>query len=507
MKNKPNREFSGPALCYLEAHAVVAMLRAGDISAAELLDASRARVEAVDDAVNAMPMRCFERAMRQLDAWRDGDNAGANTVTVTDTGTDTVTGTNTVTAADKNAPGELHGLPVGIKDLNHVAGVPTTFGSYGLRDHVPARSEPLVERLEARGALIVGKTNTPEFGAGGNTFNAVYGMTRNPWDTRRNAGGSSGGSAAALATGQVWLAHGSDLAGSLRTPAAYCGVVGLRPSPGRAGGGPADLLFNIDGVQGPMARSVTDCALFLDALAGFDRRAPISLPPPRESFQAAVAEATPKLRVAFAPTLDGFAPVAATVERVLRHALMQLEAEGARVEEACPPLPDLDQTYRVLRAMVWAAGPGKAPDSVQRHYKDTLRDNIDFGRKLTVDDVYEMQRARSRLYAHAEEFLRDYDVLACPTVGLPPGPLEEEFPTAIDGEPLADYIEWLKFSYLATAAGLPALSLPVGFDGDGMPVGLQLIGQPRGEAALLAAARAVEITVGGPLAPIDPWPA
>jgi len=495
MKNTPNRNFSGPELCRLEAHVVVAMLRAGDISAAELLDASRARVEAVDDAVNAMPMRCFERAMRQLDAWRDGDAADNN-----------------ITIADKNAPGYLGGLPVGIKDLNNVSGVPTTFGTLGLRDHVPARSEPLVERLEARGALIVGKTNTPEFGAGGNTFNAVYGATRNPWDTRRNAGGSSGGSAAALATGQVWLAHGSDLAGSLRTPAAYCGVVGLRPSPGRAGGGPADLLFNIDGAQGPMARSVTDCALFLDALAGFDRRAPISLPRPAESFQAAVARASPKLRVAFAPTLGGFAPVAAAVERVLRDALMQLEREGARVEEACPELPDLDQTYRVLRAMLWAAGPGKAPATVQRHYKATLQGNIDFGRALGVDDVYEMQRARSRLYARVEVFLRDFDVIACPTVGLPPGPVDEEFPTEIDGQPLTDYIEWLKFSYLATAAGLPALSLPVGFDGDGMPVGLQLIavglqliGQPRGEAELLAAARAVEVTVGGPLAPIDPW--
>jgi len=244
-----------------------------------------------------------------------------------------------------------------------------------------------------------------------------------------------------------------------------------------------------------MARSVTDCALFLDAMAGFDRRAPISLPPPRQSFQETVARVawnSPKLRVAFSPTLDGFAPVSASVESVLRYALAQLEREGARVEEACPPLPDLDQTYRVLRAMVWAAGPGKAPPAVQRHYKATLRDNIDFGRKLTVDEVYEMQRARSRLYAHAEAFLRDYDVLACPTVGLPPGPVEEEFPTVIDGAPLADYIEWLKFSYLATAAGLPALSLPAGFDRDGRPVGLQLIGRYLDEAAPLHAAHAYQ---------------
>jgi len=500
MKDMPKRGFSGPGLCRLEAHEVVALLRAGDLDAAELLEASRRRVEAVDAAVNAMPMRCFDRAARQLAAWRGGDGGDADANTNTNANADGDVGANA-----RDAPGWLGGLPIGIKDLNNVAGVPTTFGTYGLRAHVPARSEPLVERLESRGALVVGKTNTPEFGAGGNTFNAVYGATRNPWHTARNAGGSSGGAAASLATGQVWLSHGSDLAGSLRTPAAYCGVVGLRPSPGRAGGGPAELLFNIDGVQGPMARSVTDCALFLDAMAGFDRRAPISLPRPRESFQEAVARATPKLRIAYSPTLDGFAPVEASIERVIRAALTQLEREGARVEEACPKLPDLDQTYRVLRAMLWAAGPGKAPASVQRHYKSTLRDNIEFGRALDIDEVYRMQRARSRLYEHAQTFLRDYDVLACPTVGLPPGPVEEEFPTVINNSPLSDYIEWLRFSFLATAAGLPALSLPAGFDDDGMPVGLQLIGQPRGEAGLLAAARAVEITLGGPLPPIDPW--
>lgn len=480
MKSAPSkRGFSGPELCRLEAHEVVALLGVGEIDPADLLEASRRRIESIDAEVNAMPMRCFERAERKLAEWR-------------------------ASPGERSAPGWLGGLPVGIKDLNHVSGVPTTCGTLGLRDHIPPRSDPLVERLEARGALVVGKTNTPEMGAGGNTFNDVYGATRNPWNTGRNAGGSSGGAAVSLATGQVWLSHGSDLAGSLRTPAAYCGVVGLRPSPGRAGVGSADLLFNTDGVQGPMARSVTDCALFLDAMAGFERRSPIALPPPHPTFREAVAHPATALRIAYTPTLNGFAPVVAAIDEVIRDALGQLERDGACIEETCPELPDLDHTYRVLRAMLWAAGPGKAPESVQRHYKATLRDNIDFGRRLDIDDVYRMQRGRSRLFDNMQSFLCDYDLLACPTVGLPPGPVEEEFPTEIDGQPLMDYIEWLRFSYLATATGLPALSMPVGFSDQGMPVGLQLIGQPRGEAALLAAARAVEITVGGPLAPIDP---
>lgn len=238
--------FSGPELCALSAHEVVQLLRRREVSASELLQASQARVEAVEPAINAMPTCCFERAEACAKSLRDG--AGASW---------------------------LAGLPIGIKDLSAVAGVRTTYGTLGMADHVPQDSDPLVVHLEQRGALVVGKTNTPEFGAGANTFNAVFGMTRNPWDTRMNAGGSSGGAAASLASGEVWLSHGSDLAGSLRTPAAYCGVVGLRPTPGIAGSGPRGFRFHTEGVQGPMARSVLDCALFLDAMSGFDPSNPI----------------------------------------------------------------------------------------------------------------------------------------------------------------------------------------------------------------------------------------
>ncbi len=475
----PNMVFSGPELCRLEAHEVVKLLRQGEIEPLDLIKASLSRIEAVEPSVNAMPMVCRERAEKHLEQWRKAPG-------------------------DSNHPGWLGGLPIGIKDLCNVAGVTTTYGCTGLADNIPNTSDPLVELLERRGGLVMGKTNTPEMGAGGNTFNAVYGRTCNPWNTRLNAGGSSGGAAVSLATGEVWLSHGSDLAGSLRTPAAYCGVVGLRPTPGRAGGGPSELLFHTEGVQGPMARSVMDCALFLDAMSGFNPQSPISYPAPEESFQNAVLRASPKLRIAYSPDLNGFTEVSHEVDEVLRSALQQVQAQGAEIEEACPLLPDLDHCYRVLRAMLWAAGPGYAPESIQCHFKTTLKENIEYGQNLSIEDIYRMQRARSQLFINMHQFLTKYDLLACPTVGLLPGPIEEEYPTQINGQTLGDYIEWLRFSYLSTATSLPSISIPVGFSRNGMPVGLQLIGHARGEAQLLAAARSIEIILGGPLTPIDP---
>ena len=477
--NKPNYDFSGPELCALEAHEVVELLRRKEVAPETLVEASSARIAEVEPKVNAMPTLCEERALSMLKAWQQ-------------------------TGFDPESTGWLGGLPVSIKDLQMVGGVRTTFGTPALADFVPDVTDPLVERIERRGGVVMGKSNTPEMGAGGNTFNPVFGMTRNPWNTACNAGGSSGGAAVSLVTGEVWLAHGSDLAGSLRTPAAYCGVVGMRPTPGRAGGGPSDIAFNTEGVQGPMARSVRDCALFLDAMAGFDPANPISFPAPDSPFQDAVVRAEGKVRIAFSPTLNGFASISRETESVLRQALLAVERNGGVVEEDCPELPGLNHTYRVLRAMMWAAGPGQLPDEIQSRFKQTLTENINYGHNLTVADVYQAHRGRTVIFRKMIAFLEDFDVLACPVVGVPPGPVEEEYPTHMDGELMEDYIEWLRFSYLATTASLPALSVPAGFTEDGLPVGLQLIGRPRGEAELLAVARAVELAVGGPNRPIDP---
>ena len=467
--------FTGPELCALQAHEAVALLKKGEVSRDELIDAAITRIGTVEPDVNAMPTLCETRARK---AELDGSQA--------------------------DHPGYLAGLPIGIKDLTPVAGVRTTWGTPGLANFVPEESGPLVLRLEARGGVVLGKTNTPEMGAGANTFNAVFGMTRNPWDTSLNAGGSSGGAAVSLATGEVWLSHGSDLAGSCRTPAAFCGVVGMRPSPGIAGPGPAGNGFHLEAVQGPMARSVRDCALFLDAMAGFNPDWAISFPPPQTSYQQAVAEADPHVRIAFTPDLGGFAPCAPEVETHLRRALGQVERAGAMISEDCPNVTGLDHAYRTARALLWANGAGALPETVQAQFKASLRQNIQQGRELSLDDIVTAGRAKSDIFDRMVAFLKHFDVLACPVVGLMPGPVEEEFPTEIEGQTLTDYIDWLRFSFLAATAGLPALSVPVGRDRHGIPVGLQLIGPPRGEARLLQVARAVEMAMGGPLGPIDP---
>ncbi|MBV1864993.1 MAG: amidase [Rhodobacteraceae bacterium] len=468
--------FTGPEICAKHAHEVVDLLCKGEVSPAEVLAASFARIEEVEPAVNAMPTTCRDRAEAMIEVM-DGD---------------------------ERRPREwLGGLPIGIKDLTEVEGVRTTFGSLGLTDNIPVKSDELVLRLEDRGGVVVGKTNSPEMGAGGNTFNAVFGMTRNPWDTRKNAGGSSGGAAVSLATGEVWLSQGSDLAGSLRTPAAYCGVVGFRPSAGVAGGGPADMKFHTEAVSGPMARSVRDCALFLDAMAGFDPATPLSWPAPEKSYQQSVLEVDQNVRIAYAPDLNWFTFVSKEMDAHLRGALAKVAQQGGTVDLDCPELPNLDQTYRTLRAMLWAAGPGRAPESVQKHFKFTLMNNIEQGRNLSADQIYDAFAGKSVLFDNMASFLQDFDVLACPVVGLVSGPVEEEYPQYIDGEKLTDYLDWLKYSFLSTTVGLPSVSVPVGLL-NGMPVGLQLIGQPRGEARLLQVARTVEIAVGGLLGPIDP---
>ena len=472
--------YTGPELCALPAREVVARLRSGEVTASEALDAALARIAATDGAVNAMVTLCEARARRALG--RLGEDAEEN----------------------GREPGWLAGLPIAIKDLTDVAGVRTTFGSAAMRDFVPERSDPLVKRLERRGGVVVGKTNTPEFGAGANTFNEVFGATRNPWVTSRNAGGSSGGAAAALATGQIWLAQGSDLAGSLRTPAALCGVVGLRPSPGRCGGGPAATAFSIEAVSGPMARDVRDLALFLDAMAGFDPRMPISLEAPATPFQDAAREPRPRPRVAFSEDQGGFAPVEPEIRAVLRAAMDAVARAGGEVEQACPELPGLRETYVTLRGVHYGSILAYLPDEVQARFKETLRANTEFGRTLETSRIYDAMRQRTVLHHAMRAFLERHDVLAIPVVGLEPGPVEEEYPRAVDGVPTEDYVDWLRFSFLATTTALPALSLPVGLTASGMPVGLQLVGPPRGEAVLLAVARAVEEAVGAAPTPIDP---
>lgn len=475
--SRPDARFTGPSLCARTARAVVADLRRGDLDPLDVIEAAATRIAEVEPAVNAMPALCIDRARAQVADLARGETGH---------------------------PAWLAGLPIAIKDLNNVGGVPTSFGNTAMAGVVPAASDPLVERLEARGGLVIGKTNTPEFGAGGNTTNAVFGATRNPWDTRMNAGGSSGGAAVSLATGEVWLSHGSDLMGSLRTPAAHCGVLGLRPSPGRCGGGPAAAGFMSEGLQGPMARDVRDLALFVDAMTGWDPRMPISQDAPAEPFQDVLDHAPRAPRIAFSEDQNGFAPVEIEIRAVLRAAMQTVARAGASVEEVCPDLPGLNETYLALRGMHYGALTARLPEEVRATFGQRVRDNVAYAVTQSSAAIYDAQRGRSALYEIMRLFLGQYDILAIPVVGIAPVSVELENPTHVDGAEIATYEDWLRFSFLATAAQLPALSMPAGFTASGLPVGVQLIGPPRGEAVLLQTALFVEEALGLPATPIDP---
>jgi len=463
---------TAPELCTLQAHQVVALLKSGDISRQDVLNASQTRTDQTDPIINAMPTQCWDRAR---------DMSGAAT-----------------------GASLLAGLPIAIKDLNAVKGVRTTFGTKGLSDFVPTVSDPLVDRLESRGGIVVGKTNTSELGAGGNTFNDVFGKTLNPWDTRLNAGGSSGGAAAGLACGQVWLSQGSDHGGSLRTPAAYCGIVGLRPSPGLAGGGSGEQAFLTQGVQGPMARSVLDCALFLDAMVGWDSANPISFPGiERGYFEAVRTQDTPP-KIGFSLDLGGVGAVAPQMATHLSGAITALEKSGAHIQPVTPDTTDLDRTYHALRGLMWVTIAKTLPPHVRPHFKDVLEQNVAFAETLTIDDIAAAEIGRSRLFHKTIGLFDTVDVIACPVVGCMPHPVDVEWVPSVGGQEFTGYMDWLRFAFLATVTGLPALSVPVGLNAQGLPVGLQLIGPPRGEAKLLRAAAFVENVMGGPLPVIDP---
>lgn len=464
--------FTGPDLCRLTARAAVAALRAGEVSPAELIDAAMARIGQTAGDVNATVTPCPDRARGK--------------------------------AASVAPDSLLAGLPLGIKDLTPVAGVRTTWGNAALADFVPEASDPLVTRIEARGGVVIGKTNTPEMGAGANTFNAVFGMTRNPWDTRMNAGGSSGGAAASLAVGEAWLSHGSDLGGSLRTPASFCGIVGLRPSPGVAGGGPALQSFDGMPVQGPMARNVADCALFLDAMAGFDPVWPLSWPAPGTSYLAQCLQEAGPVRIGFAPDFGGVGPVEPAMVAALRAGLAKLSGTPFDVIEDSPDTTGAVACFRALRALGFLASARTTPEAVKAAYKPALKQNIADGAALQVNDVADALVTRSQLYDRMLAFLGPFDVIAAPVSGIAPLPVEIEYPPLINGVESSDYLDWLCFAMPASLCGLPALSLPLGFTGDGLPVGVQLIGRPRGEGRLLQIARGIEELVGFPRTPIDP---
>ena len=460
-------------LIRLSARSVRDLLKDRQVSPLELLDALEHRISEVDGAVNALPTLCFERARQRA---RERDFSGL----------------------------PLAGIPVAIKDLLPVSGVRTTFGSMAYRDHIPEASDLLVERIEAAGGIVYAKSNTPEFGAGANTFNDVFGFTRNPWNTALSAAGSSGGSAVALATGMAWLATGSDLGGSLRNPASFCSIVGLRPSQGRIASDPGETAFNRLSMEGPMARNVNDAAMLLDVMAGYDRRDPMSLDDPAESFEeAAISENVPP-RIAFSPDL-GVTPVDPEVAEICERAALRFEELGAHVEKAQPDFSGLQDVFQVHRALSFATSLGPELEANRDTFKPEIVWNVEKGLALTGQDIMNAMVERSEIYRRANTFFSDFDLILTPATIVPPYPVEQRFVQRVGDHEFSNYIEWCSIAYAFTVLGAPALSVPCGFTQSGLPVGLQIAAPLREETRLLAAASALEnlLRLSDAL-PIDP---
>ncbi|MGH9075061.1 MAG: amidase, partial [Acidimicrobiales bacterium] len=442
---------------------------AREVSAREVLSAHLAQVERWNPTVNAIVTLTEEAARERA---RAADEALAR--------------------PGGQALGPLHGLPVAHKDLFETKGVRTTYGSPLFADHVPTVDAAVVERLAGAGAVAMGKTNTPEFGAGSQTFNAVFGVTRNPYDPAKTPGGSSGGAAAALATGMVAIADGSDMGGSLRNPASFCNVVGMRPSAGLVSVWPAAAGWVTLSVNGPMARTVADVALLLSVLAGHDPRVPHSLPGDGSAFAAPLDSDISGLRVAWSRDLGGL-PVDHQVTTVLESkGRTGLEALGCMVEEAEPELAGADEAFRTWRAWFQALTFGDLLRAHPDQFKSDLAWNIGCGWALSGDDLARAERLRTEVYGRVQGLLTRYDVLALPVSQVPPFDVDLPWVTDIEGVPQESYLDWMRSAYLISVTGLPAISVPCGFTDDGLPVGIQLVGQPAGDRRLLEAAFAFE---------------
>jgi amidase len=439
---------------------IVALLKTGEISIEDTLAALEARIEQVDAEINALPTLCFERAR---EAARQGDRS--NTV--------------------------LAGIPIAIKDLTDVAGVRTTYGSMLHENHVPAQSDIMIERLEANGGVVYAKSNTPEFGTGGNTFNDVFGATRNPYDLSRSVGGSSGGAAAALVSGTAWLAQGSDLGGSLRTPASFCGVTSLRPSPGLVTTNPGMNPFNVYSQKGPMARTIADLALFADAMAGPSAKAGLSKPHAIDEFRDAAARPVKPRRIAFSENL-GVTQVTAAVAGLFAAAVAMLERDGIGVENSHPDLSMADAAFKVPRALDYAQSHGEKLASTRKILKPEIVWNVELGLALSGDEIRQSQDAQGQVFANASAFMQDYDLLICPATILPAYPVEERYPGYSEGLEYSEYYRWLAICCAITTTTLPVITLPCGKTDAGLPIGLQLIGKPHGELQLFACASYLE---------------
>ena len=384
-------------------------------------------------------------------------------------------------------PGLLAGVPVGIKDVTQVAGLRTTFGSPLYADHVPEEDALVVQRLRAAGAIILGKTNTPEFAAGGNTWNDVFGRTRNPWDPTKSAGGSTGGGAVGLATGMIALAEGTDLGGSLRIPASFCGVVGLRPSPGLVPTVPTDFVWDTLQVSGPMARTAADVALMLQAIAGPSPLAPLRQRTEGRDFVRAVREGPkPWLRVAYCADIAGIG-IDPGVAKACRDSIEMLASSGIAVEEIDFDLSPGREAFLALRGHWFATWMAERVDRLEGFGVNVKR-NTEAGLSAIGRDIGAAEAVRGKIWHSMRALFERFDHLLTPTMAVPPFPVEQNYPDTVAGRAMKTYVDWLAPTFVLSLTGLPVASVPCGKDADGMPVGMQIVGGPEGEEAVLALA-------------------
>ena len=453
-------------LCTRPAIELARAIAARELSAVEVMEAHLDRIDRINPTVNAIVTLLPDEARRGAEA---ADAA----------------------VARGDALGPLHGLPVAHKDLTWTKGIRTTFGCRAFEHFVPDEDALIVERLRAAGAITIGKTNTPELGAGSQTFNAVFGATRNPYDTTKTCGGSSGGAAVALATGMLPIADGSDLGGSLRNPAGYCNVVGFRPSPGRVPIWPSQAAWFPMGVQGPMARDVTDAALMLSAIAGPDPRAPISLSEPGTVFCPPLDPDVEGAVVAWSRDLGGL-PVDPRVTTVIDAERGTFEDLGCVVEDAEPDMSGVAEVFAVWRAWYFEACYGTLLDEHRELLKDTVIWNIEQGRRLSGPRLGEAARAWSALLDRVRRFFERHEFLVLPVSQVPPFDVDQPYVTEIDGVKMETYLDWMSSCAHISVLGLPAISVPCGFTDDGLPVGVQIVGRQHDDLGVLRLAHAFE---------------
>lgn len=453
-------------LCFLDATELAAHIRERRLSAVEVMAAHLAQIERLNPAVNAIVTLLPERAMAAAQA---ADAA--------------------IARGDERGP--LHGLPIAHKDTTITKGIRTTFGSPIFRDFVPDQDALIIERLHAAGAIAIGKTNVPELGAGSNSFNPLFGATRNPYDLSKTAGGSSGGAAAALACGMHPIADGSDLGGSLRNPGNFNNVVGFRPSPGRVPAWPSGAAWSSLGVHGPLARTVSDIALLLTAIAGPDRRSPIAIEQSPAIFAEPLARDFQGIRVAWSPDLGGL-PVDSRVTATLAQQRAVFSGLGCLVEDAAPDLSGADDVFQTLRAWSFEQSYGELLRTDRGQMKQTVIWNIERGRTLSGPDISRAEGLRTRIYERVREFFETHEFLLAPVNQVPPFDLGTEYPTEIAGVAMKTYIDWMQSCSFITVTGHPAISVPAGFTRDGLPVGLQIIGRHHDDVGVLQLAYAFE---------------